>query len=459
MNLRHKVITSLVVCLVIVLGGTAAYNAIATSRLARAQEASSARMVADSIAMAMQTFGEIGDMDGLKSFVDQMGHEDGVAEIRAVRAPGVVDEFGARDGAEVVDEVDREVLASGKVKIITDRKAHTYRCVQPVLATVSCLDCHDQHKAGDVMGVANVTLRTEAADKALAATSRNAVFGAVLAVVLAAGVLAFVINRVVIVPVRHVAGRLLGDVDGLTGAAGELAESSRRVVDGANDQAASLQETSASLETMAHQTRSNAENAGQAQSRARAALESAHESTGAVNGMVDAINAIKSSSDQTVTILKTIDEIAFQTNLLALNAAVEAARAGDAGKGFAVVAEEVRSLAQRSAAAAQETSALIESSKANADHGVEASEHVARIIAEITRNVEETARLMAEVAHASTDQAEGIGQVKEAVARIDQVSQSNVIMASESEQSSGNLNRMGAGLRAVSERLTEMVGR
>ncbi len=459
MNLRDKVIASVVACLVVVLGGSSAYNALATRRMARNQEASSARLVAGSIAKAMETFGEIGDMDGLRAFMDYVREDDDVLEVRGVRAPDVVAEFGDREGAAPVDDIDRAALSSGKAQVIVDRKAHTYRSVQPVIAREHCISCHEEHKVGDVMGVANVTLRTAAADKALAGMTVNTAVSAVLAVVLAAGVLGFVINRLVIVPVRHVAGRLLDDVDGLTDAAGELAQSSRRVVDGANDQAASLQETSASLETMAHRTRSNAENADQAQDRARRALESARQSSSAVGGMVEAINAIKSSSDQTVTILKTIDEIAFQTNLLALNAAVEAARAGDAGKGFAVVAEEVRSLAQRSAAAAQETSALIESSQANADHGVDASSQVARIIEEITGNVEETARLMAEVAHASTDQAEGIGQVKEAVARIDQVSQSNVIMAAESEQSSGNLKTMGAGLRAVSERLTAMVGR
>ena len=93
------------------------------------------------------------------------------------------------------------------------------------------------------------------------------------------------------------------------------------------------------------------DNANQANSMASSVQDSAKRGTNAMDKMIQTINKIKSSSNDTAKIIKTIDEIAFQTNLLALNAAVEAARAGEAGKGFAVVAEEVRNLAQRSAEA------------------------------------------------------------------------------------------------------------
>ena len=90
----------------------------------------------------------------------------------------------------------------------------------------------------------------------------------------------------------------------------------------------------------------------------------------------DSIGKIRASSDATVRIVQTIDEIAFQANLLALNAAVEADRAGEVGKGFAAVAEEVRTLAMRSADAAKNTAVLIEDSVKNSEHGVQTSREV-----------------------------------------------------------------------------------
>ena len=192
--------------------------------------------------------------------------------------------------------------------------------------------------------------------------------------------LAVVIIRRLVRSVGRITGGLYDGAVQVAKASTQVAQASQQMAEGASEQASSLEEVSSSLEEMASMTKQNADNAHQANTMASEAKSAAEQGNAAMGKMGEAIQKIKTSSDQTAKILKTIDEIAFQTNLLALNAAVEAARAGEAGKGFAVVAEEVRNLAQRSAEAAKNTASLIEKSQKNADHGVTVSTEVAGIL-------------------------------------------------------------------------------
>ena len=121
---------------------------------------------------------------------------------------------------------------------------------------------------------------------------------------------------------------------------------------------------------------------------------------------------IKTVSDKTTQIARTIEEIAFQTNLLALNAAVEAARAGEHGKGFSVVAEEVRNLANRSANAAKETATLLEESQNRISDGEVMTIKTSEALGDILAITDNAAELISEVVTASEEQANEIDKIR-----------------------------------------------
>ncbi len=270
-------------------------------------------------------------------------------------------------------------------------------------------------------------------------------------------VLAFFISRSITKPINKVINGLTTGAGQLGAASDQVSDSSQQMAEGASEQAASLEETSSSLEEMSTSTKQNADNTRQSNELANNVKVSADRSKEAMEKMSEVIGKIKSSSDETAKILKTIDEIAFQTNLLALNAAVEAARAGEAGKGFAVVAEEVRNLAQRSAQAAKDTATLIEESQHNAENGVNTSNDVASILAEVVEGIEKVAQIISCVSDASEEQARGIEQINMATSDMDKATQATAANAEESAAASEELAAQAKELDSIVQMLATVI--
>jgi methyl-accepting chemotaxis protein len=235
------------------------------------------------------------------------------------------------------------------------------------------------------------------------------------------------------------------------GVAGEIARASEELARRTEMQAASLTETVSALDAVTGTTRKTAENARLARNAAASARGDAEQSGIVLRDTVRAMDAIQSSSREIGNIVSLIDEIAFQTNLLALNAGVEAARAGEAGRGFAVVAVEVRALAQRSADAAREIKTLISASGVGVESGVTLVGRTAQTLESISDQVATLNRLIEEIAASAQEQADGLGQVSQAMGQMDQVTQQNSAMV----ESSATLSRR---LSAEAERLSAMVG-
>jgi methyl-accepting chemotaxis protein len=246
--------------------------------------------------------------------------------------------------------------------------------------------------------------------------------------------------------INETVSRLSATLRTIQSTASDVGLSAREISTGADDlskrteeQASSLEESAATTEELAASVKASAQASQQGVALSGEAMQVAQSGGDVVNNAISAMARIEDASKKISDIIRVIDDIAFQTNLLALNAAVEAARAGDAGKGFAVVASEVRTLAQRSSEAAKDISGLISSSNSEVEQGVklvrQAGDALTRIV-DASRKVQAT---VSEVAAASGEQANGIEEMSQTVAHMDEMTQANAALA---EQSAASANAL-----------------
>jgi methyl-accepting chemotaxis protein len=244
-------------------------------------------------------------------------------------------------------------------------------------------------------------------------------------------------------------GRVREGTDTIFGASSNIADGNRDLATRTDLQARSLDETSSSMEKLTSAVRQNADHASEANQLAMSASEVATKGGAAVRQVVDTMESINASSRKIVDIISVIDSIAFQTNILALNAAVEAARAGEQGRGFAVVATEVRSLAQRSAAAAKEIKSLIGDSVEKVDVGTKLVHHAGATMNEIVDSIKHVTDIIGEITAASNEQTAGIEQVNDALMAMDAVTQQNAALVEQAATAAQSLQDQAATLEQV----------
>ena len=248
---------------------------------------------------------------------------------------------------------------------------------------------------------------------------------------------------------RKVVSEVQTGTNAIATASGEIAAGNQDLSARTEQQASSLEETASSMEELTSTVKQNADNARQANQMAVAASGVAERGGSIVSQVVDTMGAIDTASTKIVDIIGVIDGIAFQTNILALNAAVEAARAGEQGRGFAVVATEVRSLAQRSAAAAREIKTLIGDSVEQVNNGTRLVQQAGSTMGEVVDSVRRVTDIMAEITAASAEQSMGIDQVNQAIAQMDQVTQQNAALVEEAAAAAESMQDQAARLAQV----------
>ena len=239
--------------------------------------------------------------------------------------------------------------------------------------------------------------------------------------------------------------KLLKDIKAATAA---ISHAVKEIVLGNNDlakrtdqQAAALEETSASMEKITNTVKQNTENAKGVNDLSKSASIVALKGGSAVNQVVAMMSSISESIHEVSEISSVIDNIAFQTNILALNAAVEAARAGEQGRGFAVVATEIRNLALRSSDSAKDIKTLINTTVERITRGAKLVDEAGQTMTEVVTAVSNVTDIMSKIANASIEQSSGMEQIYIAINQIDLVTQQNSALVEEAARASESLEQ------------------
>lgn len=211
----------------------------------------------------------------------------------------------------------------------------------------------------------------------------------------------------------------------------QISDTSQIIAQGAAEQAATIEELSASVADIVRQSASSAQYAVNTNVIAEKITVSSEQSKEKMKLLLESIGEIYEYSSKIMKINTTMDDIAFQTNILALNAAVEAARSGANGKGFAVVAEEVKNLATRSSASAKETAALINESVSRVEHSLNAAKSTYEEVNSISVMIEDAGKHINNIAETANQQADIIEQINCAIEQISAVVQSNTAISEE----------------------------
>ena len=216
--------------------------------------------------------------------------------------------------------------------------------------------------------------------------------------------------------------------------ANNLSKNMQYIATAANSQAASLEETAASLEEITSNIKNNSETAIKMANFGNKVKDSITLGQELANKTVVSMEDINSQTTAISEAITIIDQIAFQSNILSLNAAVEAATAGEAGRGFAVVAGEVRTLASRSAEAAKQIKDLVQNAQKKTQEGKDIASDMIEGYSELNKNISTTLELIENVTMANKEQSIGMIQINDAVNNLDQITQQNAQNASSANE-------------------------
>jgi len=206
-----------------------------------------------------------------------------------------------------------------------------------------------------------------------------------------------------------------------------------------NEQAASITETSTTLEEFTSIVSQNSQNSEEANDVLKGFNQEIQQKKELIDNVTKTMEEIDSSSKKINSIINVINDISFQTNLLALNAAVEAARAGEAGRGFAVVASEVRNLAGKTADSSKVIQEIVNKNVESSKKGMELVQETSAFFQQILQVTADILDKVKSISEGSKEQTTGIEQINQAIAQLDNVINKNAALVQDLSESSKNM--------------------
>ncbi len=263
----------------------------------------------------------------------------------------------------------------------------------------------------------------------------------------------------------------------LSSAASQVASTASQVASSSASQSDSAASTAASIEQMSVSVASIADTTGEVRQLSDASLGDALKGSQSISELQQEISKVRTAVDTIATqvrefvsntnaiagMTQQIREIADQTNLLALNAAIEAARAGEQGRGFAVVADEVRKLAERTSKSAGEITAMTEElngKSAVVDRSIEGGlnslsasldsvNNLSQVLSHTSQSVQKTNSGVDEVTASVQEQKAASAEIARNVEMIAQMAETNRSASQESSEASARLEQLATSLKGM----------